>query len=70
MNKKIELGYCMSGYGFLRAYCRKCRDGEVVQIGSSAANNALEKMEYRLVEHMQEKHQITAGCFMGTCTEK
>ena len=65
---KKQLGYCISGYGFLRAFCLLCEKDSATQIGSSAGPDALDIMQKRLIKHMTEVHNINTECRGGDCS--
>lgn len=64
---KKTYSHCVNVYGFVRAYCHLC-DGKPVQIGYSAAPDALSHLNALIIDHMRVVHGIHGTVFMGEFT--
>ena len=61
-----EIGYIMSGHGFLRGYCRLCRPTEAVQVCSTASPD--DNLHAAMQEHYRTVHDADIEICMGSVT--
>lgn len=64
---KKTYSHCVNAYGFVRAYCHLC-GGKPVQIGYSAAPDALSRLKTLIIDHMRVVHGMEGTVMMGQFT--
>lgn len=64
---KKTYSHCVNAYGFVRAYCHLC-GGKPVQIGYSAAPDALSHLNALIIDHMRVVHGMEGTVMMGQFT--